>query len=498
MTTLVAHRREGNLPMDGADDSGLLLTAFPSEAVTRFRASLSDFSPFLEKTALEVLSAYNSLNDPERQEKILVRLELYFSQVSRRPGLKRVFHAPAAWLEDFCRGLAASELLAVLLAHHPGLVEGIATASGTGSEFTAWEKACVRLLKKTDDYGESLEWIRRLKNERLLRLVLADLRGDFNHEALEQELSSLADFVIRHTYERVRRNLGLDPDLPLAVMALGRLGSQEMSYLSDLDLVFVYRPKPEEPDDLIPAEVVRLVQRFMRMLSTPLHEGPGYAVDARLRPTGTYGPLIVTRRSWLEYYLHQADLWEMQALIRVRNVAGSRELGTWIEQQAQHICYRKRDPEEVWARLCHLRQRMQRERSEERGDQIDIKLGMGGLTDFEFLTQGNALIEGYRTPSLRVRSVRSALKSVLENISPLRDSSLGLMTAFETLRSLEHRLRLHSNLASSRLDPQMFETLKDLRLWPLRQCASAIENWQELIRLRRHVRVVFQRFCPDL
>jgi glutamate-ammonia-ligase adenylyltransferase len=206
--------------------------------------------------------------------------------------------------------------------------------------------------------------------------------------------------------------------------------------------------------------------------------------------------LIVTRSSWLDYFLHQADLWEMQALIRVRSVAGSQELGVWIEERARDICYRKRDPEEVWARLCHLRQRMQRERSEEKGDQIDIKLGMGGLTDLEFLAQGSALIDGYSTPSLRVRSVRSTLKSVLENISTLRDTSLEVMTAFETLRSLEHRLRLHSNLASSRLDPQSFEALKKLHLWPPRQ--GATEDWQDLLRLRRRVRAVLGRFCPDL
>ena len=322
----------GKGPEDVPTDSGFP-NDFPSEALTRLRASLSAFSPSLEKSVLEVLKEYLPLDDPELQEQIPVRVERYFSQVSRRPGLMRVFHHPAGWLGDFCRGLATTELLAVLLAHHPGLVEGVATAAGARPDFASWEKAGTRLLQKIDDYGESLEWIRRLKNERLLQLVLADLRGDFGHETLERELSSLADFAVRHTYERVRRNLGLDPDLPLAVMALGSVGSREMSYLSDLDLVFVYRPRPDEPDDLIPAEVVRLIQRFMRMLSTPLHEGPGYAVDARLRPTGNYGPLIVTRSSWLDYYLHQADLWEMQALLRVRNVAGNRQLGSWIEDE---------------------------------------------------------------------------------------------------------------------------------------------------------------------
>jgi [glutamine synthetase] adenylyltransferase / [glutamine synthetase]-adenylyl-L-tyrosine phosphorylase len=471
---------------------------FPSEALTRFRATLSGFSPFLDKTLGEVLGEYAHLNDPEFQEKVLVRLDRYFSQVLRRPGLVRVFRSQEAWVADFCRGLGASELVAVLLAHHPGLVEGIATTSGICSEFAAWEKAGVRLLKRIDDYGEGLEWIRRMKNERLLQLVLADLRGDINHETLERELSSLADFVIQQSYERVLRNLGMDGSLPLAVLALGRLGSREMSYHSDLDLVFVYRPRPREPEDLIPADVIRLVQRFMRMLSTPMHEGPGYAVDARLRPTGNYGPLIVTRSSWLDYYLRQADLWETQALLRVRSVAGSHEQGSWIETKAQDICYQKRNPEEVWSRICHLRRRMQLERSEEKGDQIDIKLGLGGLTDLEFLAQGNALINGYEIPSLRGRSVRSTLRSMCEEVSPMCDSSPEVMAAFETLRSLEHRLRLHSNFASSRMNPPVFEALKKFHLWPPRHDGSAIADWQDLLRLRRRVRGALQRVCPDL
>jgi [glutamine synthetase] adenylyltransferase / [glutamine synthetase]-adenylyl-L-tyrosine phosphorylase len=495
------HRRqldEGGEPTEANSFGSAILEEIPAEAVARFRASLSNFSPTLEKTILEVLREYAPLKDPELQEKILLRLERYFSQVSRRPGLMRLFHSPAVWFADFCRGLSNSELLTTLLTHHPGLVEGVATAAEGLHSAVVWEKIAVRLLQRMDDYGEGLEWIRRLKNERLLQLALADLGGDLSHELLEYELSFLADFVIRHTYGRVSRNLGLDPDLPLAVLALGRLGSMEMSYLSDLDLVFVYRPRPQEPDDQIPSEVVRLVQRFMHMLSTPLQEGPGYAVDARLRPTGNFGPLIVTRGSWLDYYQHQADLWEIQALLRVRFVAGYTELGDWVEEQARKICYRKRDPEEVWTRLCHLRQRMQRERSDETGDQIDIKLGIGGLADLEFLAQGSALIFGHVIPSLQVRSVRSSLKSALENSSHLQDSSVDVITAFETLRSLEHRLRLHHDFASSRLSQPVFESLQKLRLWPPRDGAVAVEDWQDLIRLRRRVRKALQVFCPDL
>ena len=81
------------------------------------------------------------------------------------------------------------------------------------------------------------------------------------------------------------------------------------------------------PTNQIPGEVIRLIQRFMNMLYTPLQEGPGYPMDVRLRPTGTHGPLVVTRKSWLEYYEAQADIWEIQALLRIRHIAGDPELG---------------------------------------------------------------------------------------------------------------------------------------------------------------------------
>ena len=72
------------------------------------------------------------------------------------------------------------------------------------------------------------------------------------------------------------------------------------------------------------------------------------------------------------------------------------------------------------------------------------------------------------------------------------------MAAFETLRALAHRLRLHSNLASSRLSPEVFETMKKLHLWPSHHHGHAIEDWQDLIRLRRRVRSALQAFCPEL
>jgi glutamate-ammonia-ligase adenylyltransferase len=151
-------------------------------------------------------------------------------------------------------------------------------------------------------------------------------------------------------------------------------------------------------------------QAALSRLHTPLQEGPGYAVDVRLRPTGNVGPLVVTRASWEDYYTREADIWELQALLRARAVAGPEEFRQWLDQRAQQICYQQREAATVWPRLCHLRQRMQLERSDERSDLVDLKLGMGGLADVEFLVQAHQLLLGHQRQELRSRSVRTALE----------------------------------------------------------------------------------------
>jgi glutamate-ammonia-ligase adenylyltransferase len=433
-------------------------------------------------------------------------------------------------LAPFCRAIASSELLAALLSHNPGLIEGHAIRSGIFIGAPEWGASGIRIVERASEYGEKLEWIRRLKNERTLQIALADLGGLIDFGAMEEEQTCLAEFVVRNTMEAVRQDLGMSADLPLSVLGMGKLGSGEMSYLSDLDLVFVYSPGAHEPDDQIPARVVRLIQRLMNMLSTPLQEGPGYPMDARLRPTGTHGPLVVTRKSWLQYYEAQADIWEIQALLRARHLAGDPELGEWIDEKAAEICYRQRPPETVWPRICHLRYRMEKERAAETEKEIDLKLGMGGLADIEFIVQGQAITggrmswngcsqvhgaggnppaqegpghpaSGMEHPALvlnrvaRCRSVRQsveALKDFQETGSPAEEIS----AAFRALRALDHRVRLHTNSSEAKLDEHRFETMVLLGLWPPHVDGSSIETWQDVLRLRREIRGVFRRFCP--
>lgn len=475
-----------------------LETAYSPEMLSGFQGRLEPFPSLLRDRALKVLGVFARSPHREVREKALVRLDRYLSQVARRPGLARLLRTAPPWLEDVFLGIARSEMLGDLLSHHPSLVEGIASGSGTCPDHETWAGAGVRLMSRVENYEEGLEWIRRLKNERTLQLALADLRGELECVELEESLSAAADFVIVSTFEHVKKHLGLPVDLPVSVLGMGRLGSREMSYLSDLDLVFVYRPGGGSPEQDIPSDVIRLIQRFMRLLSTPLQEGPGYPVDARLRPTGNYGPLVVTGNSWLTYYTEEADIWEIQALLRVRCIAGDRSLGEWIEKRAEEICYRERNPSEVWGRLCHLRRRMEKERAEEKGDALDIKLGMGGLVDLEFLAQGRQLIDGWRNDDLRRRSVQAVLPFVLEDNGTVGAAAKVAGKAFKQLRSLQHRLRLFTNLPSSRLSPDQFDALKEFGLWPPAKEEAVLEFWEDLVRMRKRVRSILREVCPEL
>jgi glutamate-ammonia-ligase adenylyltransferase len=470
---------------------------FLAEPFEKFSKTLKAYPPSVQTEILSgVLEKYNCISDRDLLGKILARLDTFFGRVARRTGLIRLFGSAEPWLAPFGRAIASSELFAGLLSHNPALVEGLALRSGAFNRAPEWEASSTRIVEAAPGYVEKLEWIRRLKNERILQIALADLGGRIDFGALEEEHTALAEFVITRTLAAVGQNLGMRADLPLSVIAMGKLGSGEMSYLSDLDLVFVYSPEAHEPENQIPIGVVRLIQRLMNMLATPLQEGPGYEMDARLRPTGTHGPLVVTKKSWLEYYETRADIWEIQAMLRSRPIAGDPGLGEWIDGKATEICFRQRQPEAVWPRICHLRYRMEKERAAETETEIDLKLGMGGLADVEFIVQGLAL-EGNRAAGNikaadRRRSLRIALQEGFSESGPTRE----LSAAFRALRALDHRIRLHANSSAAKLDEQRFETMVSLGLWPPRFDGGSIETWPDILRVRREIRTIFRKFCP--
>ena len=232
----------------------------------------------------------------------------------------------------------------------------------------------------------------------------------------------------------------------MAVMAMGKLGSRELGYASDLDLVFVFSASGES-DGARPLDATtymsRVAQRLMRGL-TSLHPGGRlYEVDTRLRPSGSQGLLVSSLAAWQHYHEKNAELWEKQALTKLRCVGGDAALGEEAVRIAQQCIFgaQQLPREELAVGIADMRNRIWKELVAPRR-KLDLKAGTGGLIDIEFAAQYLQLAYGAEHESLRGCSTTETLE---------RASNLGLADAtrcallvqgYQFLRRLEHRLRI--------------------------------------------------------
>jgi len=285
---------------------------------------------------------------------------------------------------------------------------------------------------------------------------------------------------------------------------MGKLGGREIDYNSDLDLIFVY----DSPDDAvsnggsagsIPAHdyYVRLGQKLNTFVTAATAEGIAYKIDLRLRPSGRAGPLVVSVAGFRGYHETSSELWERQALIKLRFVAGSRELGRAAEQVAQRFAYGKGLTPEGVAEIDYLRTRMERELAKEDAAQFNLKKGRGGMVDIEFLTQMLQLKYGHLDPRLHLRGTLAALKALQETgILSQRDHRL-LAENYFFLRQLDHRLRLErgQSLDIIEREPTKLEGIATALGYKARSRAKAAALLLgDYERRRERIRSCYERF----
>jgi [glutamine synthetase] adenylyltransferase / [glutamine synthetase]-adenylyl-L-tyrosine phosphorylase len=283
--------------------------------------------------------------------------------------------------------------------------------------------------------------LRRVKNEELLRIGLADIAGELPIDAVFEQLSDLADVCTAATFALVVKGVAARGPVPrMAVLALGKLGAREMGYASDLDLVFVY----DDPEWMeLTDAATRVAQRLVNALGAHLEEGRLYEVDTRLRPSGQKGTLVSSLAAWRAYHRTEARLWERQALIRCRAVAGDLELGRTVEAEAARFVYSAPlEPRVAADAIARMRERMERELTREAAGWTDIKAGRGGIVDVEFAVQYLQLVHGARVPALQVRGTLAALDAA-RAAGVIDETVHGTFAqGYRFLRLVENRLRI--------------------------------------------------------
>jgi glutamate-ammonia-ligase adenylyltransferase len=405
--------------------------------------------------------------------------------------------------------LGTSEFLGKTFVAHPELIEPLlATAQAqrirTRTEIDALVLRAQDHLAIDDEEGR-LNALRRVKNEELLRIGLFDVAGELTVDEVAPQVSDLAESLLEAALAlsaaATFKKWGT-PSASLAVLGLGKLGGRELTYASDLDVVFIYS---DEGTALGPGrastnfEVMsRLAQRLIHGLSVHLEEGRLFEIDTRLRPSGQKGALVSSLAGFRAYHAKEAALWERQALIKARTVAGDRALGQEIERLAEAHVYQSShlDTVQMAQEIGHLRARMERELAQETAHRFNIKTGRGGLVDVEFLVQLLQLSHGAGEPSLRRRATGEALAALAATGILPADEARTLSQSYAFLRRLENRIRIVQDRSMQQLTDRPDELTKLARRLDYQGDDAGARLFADYRAHTERIRGIYSRYLP--
>ncbi|WP_153395273.1 bifunctional [glutamine synthetase] adenylyltransferase/[glutamine synthetase]-adenylyl-L-tyrosine phosphorylase [Ornithinicoccus halotolerans] len=286
--------------------------------------------------------------------------------------------------------------------------------------------------------------VRTVRARELLRVVLADLVGDLDQAGVRSALTALTDCLLQAALEVATRVVldrrGEEQAVDLLVVGMGRLGGAELGYVSDADVMYVYRPRDwdEQTAQRAAAQAEDIIAELRRGLSKPGPD-PTLELDAGLRPEGRSGPLVRSLESYQAYYARWSAGWESQALLRARPVAGDERLAAEYESLIDPLRWPEGGLEARTVReIRRLKARMEGERLPRGADRrTHFKLGYGGLSDVEWVVQLLQLEHGHEVAALRTTSTLVAMQAAVEAGLLSSDDAAALRRAW----SLGSRLR---------------------------------------------------------
>jgi [glutamine synthetase] adenylyltransferase / [glutamine synthetase]-adenylyl-L-tyrosine phosphorylase len=341
--------------------------------------------------------------------------------------------------------------------------------------------------------------LRFWKAREMTRVALRELANVAPLEETTGELSQIAEICIRGVFEHwdaeFRRRHG-SPKAEFAILALGKLGGGELNHSSDVDLLFLYSDEGQLTPHLSYHEFFnRLGKKVLETFSTPHPEGSMFRVDLRLRPEGSAGPLARSLESMENYYAGFGETWERLALIKTRGIAGSRELAYEFLRQHQPFIYPKSTTPDLLDEIANIKRRIERDLVGPDKLERDVKLGIGGIREIEFIVQALQLIHGAHHPFLQEPSMLKALRALRQLDLLPRDEVLTLDKTYRFLRRVEHRLQIEAEQQIHTV-PQEPEALQQLSR-SLR--FSSAEDFTAALRERmRAVRPIFRRIISEM
>jgi glutamate-ammonia-ligase adenylyltransferase len=372
----------------------------------------------------------------------LMRRESYLAMMLERPAVH----------ERLLRLLGAAKWPARYLVQHPGVIDELANGDVLQQRFVAQDfeselQARRAALKRTLEDGEEnlLNLLRRAHHAEVFRTLARDVEGRLTVEQVADDLSAMADAVLRVTAEwcwSCLKNRHREEPL-FGIVAYGKLGGKELGYGSDLDIVFVY----EDPDERAPEVYGAFVRKLINWFTVKTSEGDLFEIDTALRPNGSSGLLVTTFAAFEDYQQQRGSntawTWEHQAMTRARFVMGHDAMASRFDQVRRSVISAPRDEASLKSEIVTMRNRVRTAHTIKPG-LFDVKHSPGGMVDAEFAVQYLVLMQACAHPELADNVGNIALLQRAEVAGLLsKDVGVKASAAYRELRRVQHKARLN-------------------------------------------------------
>ena len=394
----------------------------------------------------------------------LLRRESYLALLLERPSVH----------EQLLHLLGAAKWPARYLLQHPGVIDELVGDSLLAERFVVADferELAVRLasLQSTgeDDDETLLNLLRRAQHAETFRTLARDVERRITVEQVADDLSALADSVLRITaqwcWSRLKTRHRESPQF--AIIGYGKLGGKELGYGSDLDIVFVF----DDDDERAPEVYAAFVRKLINWLTVKTGEGDLYEIDTALRPNGSSGLLVTSFEAYANYQQRRGSntawTWEHQAMTRARFVMGSEALQARFDAVREAVITSERDPAALREEIVAMRERV-RAAHPTRDGQFDVKHSPGGMVDAEFAVQYLVLSQSANHPELVGNVGNIALLQRAEQVGLLPPGvGVAAADAYRELRRVQHVARLDE--APTQVAPPALQAERDavLALW---------------------------------
>ena len=411
----------------------------------------------------------------------LERVLPVYRAICRRSAYLALLNENPAALERLLNLVGQSAWLARQIAEHPMLLDELLDPRIFDAPPTREELAEIfeRTLRNADtnDAEATLDAIRVFQRTAIFRIALADRLGSLPLMKVSDRLTDTAELVLEFALHTAWRELAAKYGTPqcgpppreagFAVIGYGKLGGLELGYGSDLDLVFLHDSSgaEQETNGTPPVDnerfFSRLVQRLIHFLTIQTSSGRLYEVDTRLRPSGRAGLLVTSLEGFRRYQVEEAWVWEHQALLRSRALAGSRRVCAAFETLRREILTAHVNRARLKPEVVKMRRRMRAELSLAKRGGFDLKQDLGGIADIEFLVDYWVLASSAEHPELVEHPDNVRQLEALERARLVpADRCRRLKDAYLALRQRVHELALDE---AGRVVGE--DEFRDLRAW---------------------------------